>query len=395
MKVTRIIALVLLCAAAVFATGCKKDKKKAKDEVMALEYKEFTDAGAYYYGQYQSYDFDMYCLFLLAGNTRIDNGEISGVGTALWLDMNVISEYDKDNFPIIASETYGPARNDFAPNAFLRGMDDPEKGITGSYVYYRPLNGQAQYLMITAGSVTVSNIGKYNIKAEVTAGGFNFTFEYWGDLGYYDMNTGGEEEPYVKPVVFTHGILEKWGMPFENNQLSDYCDWMIRLGGDDINFNDPNRNGAELQLEIITAAGTDDITGSYSVKTTQFNDDTILTAVVPGAALCGYIDDNDGNYYGCWYFPAGKDVIYLGATEGDLIISKSNNKYNIEYDMNDTFEGDGFIGNWTVPLEFNDCTTKSVSSYRGATCRKASPAAAQARRAGESLGRRSITAVGK
>jgi len=355
--------LALVCA-----DSCRKAPKPEPTPVEPTEFTEFSDAGALYYGPFGNYNFDMFCTYLLTGQTRVDDGTLSGVGSALWLDMNVEQNADK----ILAIAQYEPARNDYAINAFLKGStyvdDNGNEVIAGSYVYYRPLNGTAQYHLITNGTVSVNITGKnYSIKAKVLADGTEYTFDYFGYFSYTDMyvpDPDPDPSGDTEITTMTHGRIEKLGQIFNNDKITDYCDWNVLLGDNNYDF-DNGGSGKELQFELITKKDATDIVGTYTVKTKDFTSDTMAEALVPGSALCGYIEEDGGQnyYYGCWYFPG--ETGWLGATTGTVEVSKNGTTYTIKFDMTD---------------EYTDGSPRYYGSYTGKMEMKAESAPARASR---------------
>lgn len=340
-KITRSFLVIALAVATL--AGCRKEPKPLPKEEIPHSVTEFNDAGAFYYGKFEDMDFNMFCTYLLNGKTRIENGTIRGVGIALWLDMNV--EVNDQNELVVGE--YGPARNDYAVNAFLKGSYvtiDGEEKIAGSYIYYRPLSGNAQYKLITNGKVTVNitNGKNYNIKATVLADGEEFVFDYYGYFAYTDVVRPTPTPGYVIND-FKYGKLEDLGQPW--SAYKNIRDWKILLG-DDTKWVD----GRELQFEIITSSTAKDIVGHYKVLTEEFNESTIKTALVPGSSLCGYIDGDE--YFGTWLFPTNDDKIWLGATSGTVDIDKSGDTYTITFDFIDGFNDNAsFKGKYVGKLE--------------------------------------------
>jgi len=382
-----IFAIVLsLCA-----ISCHKHEDPAP-EVEQHDFNTFVDGGAYYYGPYNG-EFNMFCAYFLTGSTRVDDAVISGVGTALWLDMNV--EFNSDN--TIASTVYGPARDDASSvNAFLKGSENPHGSNipAGSYIYYHPLSGAAVYKCISNGQVTFSNLdnGKYRVYAEVIADGEKYTFDFVGYFSYTDIVP--EPDPstdaqWAKADVTKLGTLD---MGDWNSQLpSDYCDWKIRIAEKNFDF-EKFSGGAEIEFEIITAGTATDFTGSYSVLTQELKTlDDYLTALKPGSALCGYfetvVDNNDEEinyYYGTWLFPA--EGTYLGATKGTVEITKSNGVYTVKYDLEDEFtENAKFSGTYTGTI------TEVKSS--GAPAKRSSSTSMAKARINTTVNRIAITAA--
>lgn len=344
MSIRRIInAAAAIVIAAATLMGCRKDPQPTPKEEIPHSVTEFNDAGALYYGRCDGQDFNMFCTYLLSGKTRLDDGVISGVGTALWLDMNV--ELNENNELAVAE--YVPARNDFSINAFLKGSymeDEDGEKISGSFIYYRPLNGKAEYKLITNGKVTVNitNGKNYSIKATVLADGEEFTFDYYGYFSYTDVVIPTPTPGYVIND-FKYGKLEDLGQPW--SAYKNIRDWKVLLG-DDTEWVD----GRELQFEIITSSTAKDIVGHYKVLTEEFNESTIKTALVPGSSLCGYIDGDE--YFGTWLFPTNDDKTWLGATSGTVDIDKSGDTYTITFDFIDGFNKQAsFKGKYVGKLE--------------------------------------------
>ncbi|MCQ2145163.1 MAG: hypothetical protein MJY72_05440 [Bacteroidales bacterium] len=346
MSIKRITsALLLIALAAASFAGCRREPKPTPREEIPHVVTEFNDAGAYYFGEFKNdiADFNMFCTYLLSGKTRIDDRVISGVGTALWLDMNV--EINDKNELAVAE--YTPARNEYSLNAFLKGgyiTTDNEEKISGSYIYYRPLNGPAQYKLITNGKVTVNitNGKTYSIKATVLADGEEFVFDYYGYFAYTDVVIPTPTPEYIIND-FKFGRLEDLGQPWKDYQ--NIRDWKLILG-DDTKWVD----GRELQFELITSSTANDIVGHYEVLTEEFNESTIKTALVPGSSLCGYIDGDE--YFGTWLFPNNDDRTWLGATSGTVDINKSGDVYTITFDFIDGFTDNArFKGKYVGKLE--------------------------------------------
>lgn len=349
-------AAALLCAALTLAVGCRKhDDPIIIDDVPQYDFtaEEVNGAAAYYYGVWEEGPCNIFTLCLTTGSTRNTDEGFSGVGTALWLDIN--SEINASN--ILATGDYHPARGDSDFNAFLPGVSEG-KELSGSYVYYRSKRGTGEYHLITGGNVNISygsgTNPKYNIRAEVMADGHTYTFEYWGYLSYKDIVPqpvpGPDDSPY------THGIAEKWGQVYDLEGYNDYCNWIVYLGSADKDIdNAGNTPGRLLQLELNTAAGVTDITpGRYTIKEQD----------VSGKSLCAFsllfanIDKN-GNYWGTWYTD---DYVQYGATDGYVDISKSGSNYTISYVLTDAESGGAeFSDSYTGPLEIIDNTETKAS----------------------------------
>lgn len=371
-----IYAAFALVLASVVITGCHKRRQPniptPPPETEIYEFNEFTDAGAYYYGEWPQLEspklYDIFKVFLCTDNASVTENGISGKGVCLLLDMNVVINKDHT----ITPGDYGPARNDDQAGAFLKGGQDQDGNLTGSYIYFCGNDGKPVYKYITAGNVNITyatgNNPKYQIQAEVIADNQEYTFNYYGFFSYTDINPvtpgPGPDDPDDPDTgikydyhsdKWDHGRIEYYGQIYGNSDATGYSDWVIRIGEKNMDFDDRDHStGAELQLEVITKDTDKDIVGTYNVLTKEFNENTIKAALTPGSALCGYIDEGDGNYYGNWYFPADASKVYIGATKGKVTISKSGNTYSISYDFEDEFEKGKYSGSYTGSLGYSD-----------------------------------------
>lgn len=362
MKAKHIVACLSL--AALVLSGC--DNKEPQEKEMPHDFTQFSDAGAFYYGRFQNHDFNMFCLYLLNGQTRADEGVISGVGTALWLDMNVAL----NNNNTIAPDDYIPARNDLDYPAFLKGgVSQDGQSVTGSYIYHRTLDGKAEYKLISNGSVKINFSGtKIKVDARVIADNETYTFSYEGFFSYTDMVADNPEPDSWKQVNnkgFSYGYRIDFGQDFGTSAVSDYRIWRILLADDNFDLETLSGTGVELQLEIITEAAATDIVGNYKVLTKDFPDDVSLV-LKKGSALCGYTEKNskgDDEYYGCWLFESSDLDTWYGATGGNVNISDNGKGgYSINYDFEDSYTKTKFKGSYNGALSSK--TTKAVGNLR-------------------------------
>lgn len=402
---------ILMAAIVVISSldSCKRrHQPEAKPVVEPTMIISFTDGGAYFYGQPEGYpDLNMFCVYLLNGQTHCD-GAISGVGTALWLDMNV----EKNDADELAIGTYGPARNDFAKNSFLKGvMSEDGERISGSFVYFRDINGLPKYHMITNGTVQVNTSGnKVSIKAEVVADGVEYTFDYFDYFSYTDVIPTPDPGPGPGPDP-EHGtdytvndmkycIVESEGKVFDQHKTEDYWIWKVVLGTDQ-NWAD----GKEIQWEIVTSESATDIVGSYKVVAEEMNDKTISSILKPGSAICAYTEDNAQggvDYYGSWFFPSNDESTWLGATEGTLDITKSNGTYTMTFNHKDRFNNYSsysgkYVGSATVTKAAAAAPMRSTAASAKGNARKAVFGAAGVTGEGEGISaeRRAYTSIGK
>ncbi len=358
-----IYAAIALVLASVVITGCHKRRQPniptPPPETEIYEFNEFNDAGSFYYGDWKGL-YDIFTVFLCTDNANATEQGISGKGVCLWLDMNVVINKDHT----ITPGDYGPARNDDQAGAFLKGGLDQDGKLVGSYIYFCGKDGKPVYKYITAGNVNISyatgNNPKYQIQADVIADNQEYTFNYFGFFSYTDINVDPDDpDTEIKydyhSDKWDHGRIEYYGQIYGNSDATGYSDWVIRIGEKNMDFDDRDHStGAELQLEVITKDTDKDIVGTFNVLTKEFNENTIKEALTPGSALCGYIDDGDGNYYGNWYFPADASKVYIGATKGKVTISKSGNQYSISYNFEDEFEKGKYSGTYSGSLGYSD-----------------------------------------
>lgn len=389
---------ILLAAAAwimvLSAVSCRKEPNNPpKEDTMATEYNSCTNGGAYYYGTWND-KVNVFCTYLMTGQTRIDDGVISGIGTALWLDLN--TEINADN--TIPSNTYGLARNEDALGFFSGQIEETE--ISGSYIYYRSLNGTAEYRMIRNGQVSFNTSGgRMKITAEVIdEEGVTFTFRYEGYFSYEDVvveDPDPDPDPNPDPVNytlndFTYGYI--WD--FENAYGDDYNPhkiFRVCLADSNFNLDTLEGEGKELQLEFTTSADATDIIGDYEVKFSDFPEKTadINSFLAPGNALCAYEEmNNDGGYdkYGTWFFPDTDEQKWTGATSGKLSITKKGTDYNVSFDFADSYMNTTFKGSYTGPLT----NKSSQSNVRRENVRSSHRPAASRQRTAE---RSALTAV--
>jgi len=390
-KYSRIVLAAL--AIIVCVSSCKRRHEPEQPAKEPTNITEFTDGGAYYFGQPNGYpDINMFCVYLLNGQTRVDDRVISGVGSALWLDMNVTKNAKNE----LAVGTYSPARNDYSPNSFLKGAWIDENTLSGSFVYYRDANGSAQYHMITNGSVQINiSSGKVSIQAEVIADGVEYTFDFYDFFSYTDVvsqNPGGDPSEPASYVVnnFKYGMIESEGQVYDNPPTQDYWLWKVLLG-DDQNWAD----GREIQWELVTSKSATDIVGTYTVKAADFNANTMASVITPGSAICGYTEENSNgglDYWGSWFFPSNDDSTWLGATEGTVKVSKSGDTYTIEFNHSDKYNSNAtYSGKYVGKLSGG---TKAAAVK---TARRSSAASVKAdsrkANATTSVDRRMITAT--
>lgn len=385
----RFLAILTAGMTALSICSCHKhDREDPKPEVMPTSYDTFTDAGAYYYGTWEGVN--IFTTYLLTGQTRIDNGVISGIGTALVIDLN--SEIRLD--ATIKPGVYGPARNEKESGAFLRGMFGEDDKISGTYVYYRSLSGRAEYRLIKNGEITINLDGK---KARISAtvideDGVTFRFDYQGWFGYTDVVPDEPDEPEQPDGIdytlnnFTYGYYFDYGQDFGTDKSSDYRIWRIWLADDNFNLDDFSGNGKQLQIEVVTEAAATDITGNYRVNYDAFPTNW-WDALVNGNAFWGYIDD-EGNYCGTWLFPSQEENTWTGATSGSVNITKDGSNYTITFDFADRFLGNTFKGTYTGALQKKERKESPQMASRSGACK----AEATQRARAMSRERRSITA---
>jgi len=390
--------------ASIMAIACLSSCNKRRHNpeptpaVEPTEITTFNDGGAYFYGQPDGFpSINMFCVYLLNDQTRIDDRVISGVGSALWLDMNVAYNTEEE----LAVGTYGPARNDFSLNSFLKGQWLDDNTISGSYIYYRDLNGKATYHMISNGSVTVNKSGgKVSIKADVIADGVEYNFDFFDFFSYTDVVPSGGDDPDPDPQPATdytindmkYGRIEKEGKVFDNHQTEDYCVWKVLLGTDT-----SWAAGKEVQWEIVTTANATDIVGSYTVAAEELNDNTIASFLKAGAAFCGYTENNSNgglDYYGSWFYPSDDDSTWLGATEGTVDITKSGSTYTVTFSHKDRFNSySSYSGKYTGTMEV--ATKAANATPRRSTAASAKGNARVKGAASATADRRAVTAVSK
>jgi len=374
----RFLLLATAGLLALAASSCHKHEKPSQEEVMPTSYDTFTDAGAYYYGSLK--DCNIFCAYLLTGQTRVDDGVISGIGTALYIDLNGVIN-DDNTIPV---GTYGPARNDEETGVFLKGKWLDDDKISGTYIYYRSLNGSAEYRLVKNGEISFNFSGtssstKARIQATVVDEyGVEFTFDYEGWFSYDDMvepdpGTDPDPDPEVEPVDyvlndFIKGYIYDYGQDFGTDAVSDYRIWRICLADANFNLDDLSGSGQELQMEIITEADATDITGTFSVKYQDWPS-TWSDALTKGSAFWGYIDNN--NYVGTWFFPGTDEEKWTGATSGSVTITKGSSIYTITFDFADKFLQTTFKGTYKGGLTMKPVSKSKLSRKATATATSA------------------------
>lgn len=401
-------ALLALSISALALSSCTKEPQRHKEPQMPHEFTEFSDAGAFYYGKFQNYDFNMFCLYLLSSDTRADNGKVSGIGTALWLDMNVAANEGNT----IPPDNYSPARNDLDYPAFLKGsLGEDGQTVSGSYIYHRTLEGRAEYKLITNGSVKINFSGtKIKVDAQVVADNETYTFNYEGFFSYTDLVESPSEpdkpdpdEPSggeTPPANYSYGYLYDFGQDFGTSVVSDYRLWRICLADKNFDLDTMTGEGKELQLELVSSANATDVAGQYKVLTKDFPGDDLGKVLKSGSALCGYFEENDNKdveenddkdveeneenddkektttktYYGCWFFENSSESSWLGATSGTVeVYNRGNGQYHVVYDLFDDYSGGTrFRDTYNGPLTLKTTGTKSTFG-RADLSRKVSP----------------------
>lgn len=330
-------------------------------------YNGTTDEEGYFQGDAEVLVLDIYAskstgaLFLPVGTYKVVSESRIAKGTCLEGSELTMEEYLKMyedmGFEIDYSE--------FTKEELAGGSGQ----IVGSEVYFQTYagkddSGEDDYeyddFLFTEESGTSVRISKsgttYTITVNAVVAGKDFIFTYKGAIDVQDGREeeggeggeGGGDVPSDRSQYQVYDFAGYTQGELDYNGVYDgVTSWTIYLGDNNINLETLEGNGKLLILDFeTTKTGKTDIpAGKYLYETGDY-------------ALVGYYEYNDYAFGTMFY--DGDDLL-LGATDGNVSVSKSGSNYSFGVELYDDDYGTAYKANISLPLKYVDYSTSSVA----------------------------------
>lgn len=325
------LGIVLFGAVLIFS-ACKK-KSPIDENTLQFVVAESTYWGDYYGNNNSIFDLVMYDDDLATS----PQGDLNGIEVIF--DIN--AEPGSTEIP---AGTYksGTSGNKYT---FQRGDYDINGNPYGSYFRIWKNNKVTEIWLITSGSLLIQKSGQHIISGIITTEDNEpYEFKYRGSVENFDVTPW--PETLIKGQVIYEGRVR--GGNGDRNMFT------ILLGGNDVVFPGLGGNDDAMRIELYSPININNTieNGTYFVEIETENHFSIMD---------GYVS-TDGYDYGTWYYTSEA----FNILSGDMIVSVSGNKYNLDYEffIGENKTGLKIAGVYDGTLTYVNNSAKVISAMR-------------------------------